>query len=385
METKKDDPRLLYRQLIRKMGKHFSMRDFVPVDVAIATYIANHFDSDPLWLLINAPPSNAKTEIIVAMSGLEDIHPLSTLTEQTLLSGWQDGKQSLIFQLDKKILTMKDFTTVLSMRRESRSVILSQLREIYDGRIRKTFGTGVDVNWEGKVGFIAGVTPAIDRYYSVLQVLGERFIQVRMEQADGITMAKKAIRAVGGERTFRKEIRDLMTECCRSFVRSLGEIPKISKWFEDKLATLATVCVTARSTVERDRYKREVIFPPQPEAPPRFAKQLSLLAQGLAARSGKTRVTDDEYQVVFRVALDSLPVANAGVVRLLCQRESIGERDVEEDLSLSKSATFRLLEDLTCLGLLKQEPGPPTKWSLRENIRRQVNRMLPRSVRGYRI
>jgi len=59
------------------------------------------------------------------------------------------------------------------MRNESRKEILSQLREIADGYYRKTFETGEEVTWEGKLSIIAGVTPAIERYYAIHQVLAK--------------------------------------------------------------------------------------------------------------------------------------------------------------------------------------------------------------------
>ena len=34
------------------------------VDVITAVYVANKFEADPLWLLLIAPPSNAKTELL---------------------------------------------------------------------------------------------------------------------------------------------------------------------------------------------------------------------------------------------------------------------------------------------------------------------------------
>jgi hypothetical protein len=69
------------------------------------------------------------------------------------------------------VFMAKDFTTVLSMRREKRAAILGQLREIHDGRFRRDFGTGVTKIWCGRITIIAAVTPALDRHYSNLNQL----------------------------------------------------------------------------------------------------------------------------------------------------------------------------------------------------------------------
>src|SRR4029450_429760 len=98
-----------------------------------------------------------KTEIIRSSNDVPVIYPLSNLTAQTFASGFQvRGKEqpSLLTRLDGRILTLKDFTTILTMHRDKRSEILAQLREIYDGAYRKEFGNGVVVDWAGKVGLI---------------------------------------------------------------------------------------------------------------------------------------------------------------------------------------------------------------------------------------
>jgi hypothetical protein len=52
---------------------------------------------------------------------------------------------------------------VLSMHREARAQIIGQLREVFDGRTEKSFGNGLRIEWEGKFGIVAGVTPIIAR------------------------------------------------------------------------------------------------------------------------------------------------------------------------------------------------------------------------------
>ena len=58
-------------------------------------------------------------------------------------------------------MVIKEFTTVLSMKHEVRAEELSQLREVYDGKYSKSFGTGKTISWEGHVGLVGACTPVL--------------------------------------------------------------------------------------------------------------------------------------------------------------------------------------------------------------------------------
>lgn len=84
------------------------------------------------------------------------------------------------------IIVGKDFSQVLSMPKKTKGPILADFRDIYDGQIAKEFGTGERKEWRGRITVIAGVTPDLDIHYSVFQVLGERFVQVRSRRPGGV-------------------------------------------------------------------------------------------------------------------------------------------------------------------------------------------------------
>src|SRR5262249_35224003 len=135
------------------------------VNVVLAGVVANYADGDPVWPLLVGPPGCGKSEIVSSIVGAPGGGPLSTLTPQTLLSGFETkGKPaSLLEQIGEfGILAFKDLTTVLTMHREARAAIIGQLREVADGRCEKSFGNGVRIEWKGKLGLVAGVTPVID-------------------------------------------------------------------------------------------------------------------------------------------------------------------------------------------------------------------------------
>ena len=126
------------------------------------------------------------------------MYPLSELTSKTFASGLETHGEnpSLLHRLTNEVLVLKDLTTVLEMYQEERQAILAQLREIYDGRFDKAWGTGKELHWQGRLGFLAGVTPIIDSYHSVLSVLGERFVLFRNASAT-VRRALEDLQALG--------------------------------------------------------------------------------------------------------------------------------------------------------------------------------------------
>ena len=188
------------------------MPDVSALRFALTLLVGHRLEGNPTWGLMVAPPSGSKTEIIRSLEGVPGIYPLSELTARTFASGLDCGKRdpSLLSRLSDHVLALKDFTTVLTMHREERQAILSQLREIYDGRYDKAWGTGKEVHWRGRLGFIAGVTPIIDVHYAVHQVLGERFLLFRASQPDRREMALIAMRGRGHEPEMREELRDVV-------------------------------------------------------------------------------------------------------------------------------------------------------------------------------
>ena len=205
-----------FKTLQETINRWLLIRDMGIIKVLAGAVIANRLNADAVCLFIVAASGGAKTELIRGLNKVEGIYPVSDLTPQTFLSGDKGQKNaSLLLRLRADtILTLKDFTTVLTMHRDKRHAILSQLREIYDGYYRKEFGTGESKTWEGKMGFIAGVTSVIDNHQSVFQVLGERFIQYRPTQPDAIALAKKAIANNGGEKVMREEIQNAFKMSC---------------------------------------------------------------------------------------------------------------------------------------------------------------------------
>lgn len=374
---------MVLQNVIEVVNEWLFSVDTQAIKVLLATVIANRLQGDPLWIFFIAPPSSAKTELIRALNGIQQIYSLSDLTPQTFISGKVgDDSCSLLLQLNNKILTFKDFTTVLTMHRDKRGPILSQLREIYDGHYKKAFGTGKVISWEGKIGFISGVTPIIDSHYSIFTVLGERFIQYRMEQPDAIGMAKQAIKITGSENKMRYELRQAFS----SFFENI-ELPKIqdiqiSEEIRDKLVHLAAFSVRARSGVIRDNYSREIIYTPEPEAPPRLTKQLLTLAYGLAVVDRRNYVSMGDYKIIYRIGFDILHKIRRDIMRIFLkhQYQMLETSYIAEKIGYLPKTVRRYLEDLHSLKILRKLPGGKgnmDKWELSGSIVDLLGKALP--------
>jgi len=196
---------------VKKEFKHWLLiSDDLVIEIPLAVIIANMYQSVPIWMFMVAPPASAKTEILLALSQIPYTYFISKITPQTLVSGFKnkDVKEaSLLHKMTKEnryIIIMKDFTTILEMRAENRQEILSQLREIYDGKMDSEYGNAKSVNWEGHIGFLSGVTNKLDAFSQMSTMLGERYINFRPRFPNRIEVAERSLQ--NAEK--RKEMRN---------------------------------------------------------------------------------------------------------------------------------------------------------------------------------
>jgi hypothetical protein len=349
------------------------------IPVLMGAVLSHRLDGDPVWLLNVAPPGGTKSELLRALYGYPDVYPLSELTAKTFASGLEvpgGTDPSLLARLTNQILVLKDFTSVLEMRREDRQTILAQLREIYDGRYDKTWGTGRELHWEGRLGFVAGVTPIFDKHQAAMSILGERFVLLRSTMPDRKQLAIAALKSSGRER----EMRQVLANGVHGFLAARGSaVPDAPSAVIDRVATVADFITRARSGVQRDGYKRELEYAPEPEAPTRFAKVLLSLGSGIALAYDSPNVTEREVRLVLRVALDCLPLIRRRVIAALVHGTIMADdegrlstSEIAGTAQFSSAAVRRALEDLQALDVIvchKTGTGKADEWELGERWR----------------
>ncbi|MEE9541063.1 MAG: hypothetical protein V3V85_06175, partial [Candidatus Thorarchaeota archaeon] len=363
------DTREALGKCIETVGKWLLLPNDSVIRYLMALVIANRLPGDPVWGFVIAPSGGAKTELLNALSDIPEIYPISDLTPQTFISGLMKNKKaSLLLRLKRgDILTLKDFTTVLQLPRDSRQQILSQLREIADGSYVKEFGTGERISWDGKLGFIAGVTPIIEQHRNVYAVLGERFLQLRTVLPPRKDLAKAAREGSGKEEEMRRELRKAMADCIASV--DLDTIPEWSEDLGSALDSLVTLCAIARSGVVRSGgYSKELQVIPEPEVPTRLIKQLVKLGQASAMLRGADKVETEDYELIKKVAIDTMPATRWKILQALpAEPDLVTTSTVATAVGLPPSTTKRHLQDLQGLKLVvggKPSGENANKWGV---------------------
>lgn len=346
-----------FAALQRKYHEYLLSDDQDVLPILLGAVAAHRLDGEPSWLLIVGPPSGAKTDLLSLLTGVQDVLPLSDLTDKTLASGLTPDKgddPSLLARLVNAVMVFKDFTTVLEMRREQRASVLAQLREIYDGRFDKSWGTGKDLHWKGRLSVLAGVTNVIDRHYAVMNVLGQRFMLLRPQQPDRQNAGLRALENCSQD---GRHTREDLANGVQAFLADLpSERPGESERDRIEIVNLADFTTKARSSVERDGYRRELDYVPASEMPGRFARQLLSLGRGIALVQGRSSIATGDMARVRRVALDSIPTARRAILQELARADRTVAR-IKSAVRFSDTLVRRTLEDLKALDLIDEDDG----------------------------
>lgn len=191
------------------------------------------------------------------------------------------------------------------MHRDHRGAVLADMRRIFDGHLRRELGTWQNMEereWRGRLTFLVGATPDVDRHYSIFQMLGERFVMVRWSRPGG---TEAALRAMGQDRQrTQRELREAVEDLFGSLTDCEPVLPEE---MQRKIAALAEFTVIARTHIPREGKSKQIVYIPEPEASTRLAQQLCQLAKGSALLAGRDLVDEDDFLLVRRVAFDSIP------------------------------------------------------------------------------
>lgn len=318
-----------------------------------SAFAAHALGGSPVWALLVAPPGCMKTELLSAIEGLPRVLLLDKLSPNTFISGQLDDPKrhrkvpaSLLHRVGADgILVYPDFSTLISMHRDHRASILADMRRIFDGHLRREFGTSenlADREWRGRITFLVAATPDVDRYYTIFQTLGERFVMIRWHRPEGLEAALKAMNQKG--RQAAKELQESVSNLFDGL--SVSE-PHLTDRFQHRIAALTEFVVRARTHVSRESYgKREITYIPEPEAPTRLAQQLAQLAKGSARLAGRAEVNEADYAIVSRCALDCIPATRRAVLDNLINKSTSGSS------SIPKSTFSYAQEELRALGIV---------------------------------
>jgi hypothetical protein len=339
------------------ISSHFYHPDLEALDIILACYRSHYFSgSKPVWLWVLGTSGSGKTEIgIKCVEGLPLIKPVGELTAAALISA-KRGQTGILYRLHKLtngtytgILTFKDFTSFLSMRREDRGVVVSQLREIADGKWDKDTGEKGSQSWRGKVTLIAACTPALEMAWSIHRNMGDRFITLRWNDADDEATANKAQQNDGLEEEISSRIQSLAQAYMGT--PTFSPPPPIPALFVEPLTKIALLSCWLRTPVHRDEYTHKIDDVGPREKPTRMVKALRTLLAGYQTLYERPLLTTD-LRVAYRLAMDSVPLRRFRIVDSLTDDQEFSFRDVSELSGTPRATLQRDLDELYEIGVL---------------------------------
>jgi hypothetical protein len=288
-----------------------------PVLAMLGAVAANKLSGDAIWLGIIAPPSSAKTEMLITLANIPHTEMVGTLSVAGLLSGTPRRQQAAGAKggLLQKIgafgfLVLKDFGSILSMRPESKAELLAALREVYDGKWTRIIGAdgGRTLQWSGKIGLLFGCTRVYDSYYGVISELGDRFLLCRMgpDKRQFLHAIKHANRATQMRARLIQAVTNLFATPLPP-PRDINE--REIAWLNDILQ----IAVRLRGAVKRDYRTRELEDIYGAEGAARLGKALERVLSGLdclGVKRSKARKGRQDHRLRQRAAqsVERLPL-----------------------------------------------------------------------------
>lgn len=330
--------------------------DLGALDCVLSAAAAERLGGDPPWLLVVGGSGAAKTETIMPLVGSGALAVSTINGEAALLSGTskkdraKNATGGLLRAIgDRGVLVIKDVTSILSMNRDTRALVLAALREIYDGSWSRNVGTdgGQTLVWRGRLVLIGAVTTAWDAAHQVISTMGDRFVLVRLNSRNHRRVSgRQAMANVDSETAMRLELADAVKALLGGVDPDADIVLNDSE--VDTLLDVADVVTRGRTAVESDM-KGNPLWAHALEMPTRYAKQLVQIARGAIA-IGKPRTA--ALDVALRCGRDSLPPLRLAVLGDVARQPMSTTADVVKRLQLPRNTVDRTLQQLHLLGLL---------------------------------
>ncbi len=366
-------------QEIKKMYTDiFYLEDTMILDVICAVTIATKLKADPIWLLIIGGSSSGKSELIGTLGKVPFVHQISSMTENTFLSNMRtsDGKEaSLLHRIGVNgMITMKDYTSILSMRQEKRDLIVSQMREIYDGKLDKEAGNGNPQTWQGKINWIGAVTDSIYLKEGESAGMGRRTINYIMPQQDRIATTRRARKNNSDISAKRTSLQEAFAEYVMGAIEGIsGALPDIDDDLAEELIHLADFTTKSRTPTERN-YRGELILVPDAEMPMRVFHMFQTLAKVFKFML-KGDLTDDHKGMLYRLAFDSIPKQRMLILRILAKYPTLTTKGAAQELRYPSETTRMWLEDVNVLGICERKGATvatPDQWTMNDTFRKII-------------
>ena len=368
--------------ILKSYKKVFETDDDGSIALIAAILVGSKLKTAPVWLYLIGPSSGGKSALIEAFAKVEFITQVSDLTANTFLSGMSNRSKetSLLLKLGNNfVITMKDFTTILSKSAETQEAIISQMREIYDGFITKETGTGESLKWggdpkkgeeKGHATFIMASTEGIYTVQEKFADMGTRAINYVMLPQDRKKVCKRALQNNISLEDDIVEIQNIF----RDFIEEkLGELPAqlpyITDELEDRIIEIADFSSACRSVIQRD-YRGVKSLALSTEMPMRMAKQLLSVAQ-LLTFINDGNLSKELEQVVYKIGLDSIPKQRRLALEILARYELVSVSGMASKINYPDERCREWIEDLNMFHIcFPVKDGMRKFWKIKPEYRK---------------
>lgn len=351
-----------------KAGLHMTKNSRDALLVTLATTISVDIPGDSVWLFLVGPPGSGKSLFINSyIKCHERAVFLSKLSAQSLVSGYKTGDgsdPSLLPTLNGKCLFVKDYTAIKAMPISVQEELYGILRDCYDKSVRIVYGNGQVREYSDlEFSLVAGVTDVI--HGDNRATLGERFLKFELltshyNPEDHIRAAiGNVVDLVQGEELVQDAMEAFLSHKAQSI--DLERLPTVPEWVQERVVVITQIAAYLRAVVHRE--KGELCYRPRQEIGTRLAKQLIKLGRSIAIILGRKTVDKDCYQIMEKIAFDTVVGWSLEVIRFLVsflQKHPEGAlgADIATALQVSPSFVSKKLRDLQELRIVHHDNKP---------------------------
>lgn len=315
--------------------------------IVFGSILANRLDNAKTWVFLMGPSSSGKSEILMSVSGSEDVYPLDSLTEHSLVSHYKGTTDtSLLPRLNRKTMVIKDASVITSMNPNIREGVFNQLRAIYDGSFDAVSGMG-EKRLKSSFGIIAGCTPAFEKLRTLESALGERFFYFRLRLKDYKGAMKKSEKHIAHQSEVQKILKRSASNFLDNFGMDMRGKKPVNIW--GKIEEYCSFLVKLRCSSSRDSFSKDIDYPMvTSEAPIRVSKILIGLYTGIRALDIPVQ---EAVGCIKRVIFDSCPMTRTIVLESILNGNT-QIREICRDVKMSNSPVNRVIEELEHIGII---------------------------------
>ena len=333
--------------------------DIDRIDIALAVGINYRNDSSPIWIIIVSPSGDWKSELLMSFSGLPDIVQLDQITKNTLASGLKDVTDLGAGLTGRKsLLLFPDMGNLLACNKDDKKMILTQWRELYDGRINKRTGSGIVKKYDDcHVSLLAGATPSIRQEYLLHQQIGTRELLYDCDPDPSHNKAKMEMAWENEDHReeMKKDLHKVVEDFCT--FHNPKEIT-ITKDIQDFLNSSANHLSLLRATANIEWRTGELLSEATREVPTRLIKQLKSIWTALKS-------LDPEYpdetakRIITKIIHSSGDKTRQHVIKVFkgvtAEDKWLNIPQIQKEIKLSRRVIKAECEQLWFLGSLNKD------------------------------